>query len=169
MVTGGKLNIQAINQVGIVVRDLDKAMERYWEEFGIGPWAVFSFGPGIKKTTYRGEPCSFELKIAMAQVGPLMLELLQPVSGTTPHQEFLDQHGEGLQHVGVFVERIDEAVEQVRQLGYQEISAAYGITSSGEGAGVYFDTLGALGTLLELIEMPSQMPPPERVYPTPSV
>ncbi|MCL5265780.1 MAG: VOC family protein [Chloroflexi bacterium] len=169
MGANGKLNIQAINQIGIVVRDVDKAVERYWNELGIGPWMIFTFGPGVKKTTYHGEPCSFALRIAMAQVGPLFIELLQPLSGPTPHQEFLDQHGEGVQHLGVFVQSFEQAAEEMRRLGYEEITAAHGIGPKGDGAAAYFDTQDSLGTLLELIEMPGEMPPPEKVYPAPGL
>ncbi len=160
-------NIQAINQVGIVVRDVDKAVEYYWQKFGIGPWQIMTFGPGSKKLTYYGEPCSFVLRIALAQVGPLMLELLEPVSGPTPHQDFLEQHGEGVQHLGIFVERLDQAAEMMYKLGYKEISGAYGFGTKGDGAAAYFGTDDQLGTLLELIEMPAEMPPAEKIYPDP--
>lgn len=167
MGTNGDLNIATINQIGIVVRDLEKAVERYWTEFGVGPWMIFPFGPGVKEMTYHGEPCAFEFKIAMAQVGPILIELLQPISGPTPHQDFLDRHGEGLQHLGVFVERLEPAAAEMERLGYRVISSAIGIGPEGDGGAAYFDTLDSLGTLLELIEMPRTMPPPERVYPAP--
>lgn len=35
----------AIDQVAVVVRDPDAAMERYWTELGIGPWEVHTYGP----------------------------------------------------------------------------------------------------------------------------
>ncbi len=167
MVEDGKLIIQNISQIGIVVRDIDSTVERYWSELGIGPWYFFTFGPGITRTTYHGEPCSIALKIAMAQVGPIQMELLQPISGKTPHQDFLDRHGEGLQHLGVFVERFEPAAAEMKRLGYKEISGAYGIGPKGDGAAAYFDTLNSLGTLIELIEMPIEMPPPDRIYPAP--
>jgi hypothetical protein len=38
------LGISSIDQVAVVVHDLDAAMERYWSELGIGPWAVYTYG-----------------------------------------------------------------------------------------------------------------------------
>ncbi|MBI4772536.1 MAG: VOC family protein [Chloroflexi bacterium] len=167
MATNGTLNIATVNQIGIVVRDVNRAVERYWKDFGIGPWLIFTFGPGVKEMTYYGQPCSFAFTIAMAQVGPLFIELLQPLSGPTPHQDFLDKHGEGLQHLGVFVEKLAPAAAEMERLGYKAIASAIGIGPAGDGGAAYFDTLGSLGTLLELIEMPRNMPPPERIYPAP--
>ncbi len=165
MLNPPKLNLEAVHQIGIVVKDIDVSVERYWKEFGIGPWQIFTFGPGAKKLTYHGEPSAFALKIAMAQVGPLLIELLQPLSGSTPHQDFLDQKGEGLQHLGVFVPSLEQAAAVMHTLGYKEISGAYGFGREGDGAAAYFDTENNLGTLLELIEMPQEMPPAEKVFP----
>lgn len=165
MLNTTKLNVEAVHQIGIVVKDIDLSVERYWKEFGIGPWQIFTFGPGAKKLTYHGEPCSFALRIAMAQVGSLMIELLQPLSGSTPHQDFLEQKGEGIQHLGVFVSNLEQAAEVMHNLGYKEISGAYGFGREGDGAAAYFDTENNFGTLLELIELPKEMPPAEKVFP----
>jgi hypothetical protein len=37
-------------QVGIVVRDLDATLRMYVEDYGIGPWDVYEFNPGTRKT-----------------------------------------------------------------------------------------------------------------------
>ncbi len=34
--------IGAIEHVGVLVRDLDRAMEHYANDLGIGPWAVYT-------------------------------------------------------------------------------------------------------------------------------
>lgn len=31
-----------IAQVGLVVQDLDRAIECYWKQFGIGPWHIYT-------------------------------------------------------------------------------------------------------------------------------
>ena len=40
--TGG---MSSVDQVAVVVRDIDAAMEHYTNDLGIGPWAVYTFGP----------------------------------------------------------------------------------------------------------------------------
>ncbi len=158
-------NVQKIDQVGFVVKDLDKTVEYYWKTLGIGPWSFFDLGPG-NKTTYHGKPCEFLVKIACAQVGPLMLELIQPVSGPTPHMDFLKARGEGMQHLGIVIEGMEQ-VEEMKKLGYEEIAGAYNIGGE-DGYGVYFDTEKTLGTTIELIHFSSQgLPAFNKVYPEP--
>jgi catechol-2,3-dioxygenase len=38
-------SIGAIEHVGVLVRDLDRAMEHYTNDLGIGPWAVYTLSP----------------------------------------------------------------------------------------------------------------------------
>ncbi len=38
--TGG---MSSVDQVAVVVRDIDAAMEHYTNDLGIGPWAVYKF------------------------------------------------------------------------------------------------------------------------------
>jgi methylmalonyl-CoA/ethylmalonyl-CoA epimerase len=162
------MKIQGIQQVGIVVKDVEKTAELYWQQFGIGPWQLFTFGPGIKRGTYHGEDCTFSIRIAMAQVGSLLIELLQPLEGPTPHADFLAQHGEGLQHLGIFVESLAQATEQMKQLGYRDVCSAFGIGKDGSGGATYFDTDRATGALFEIIEMPKELLSPiEKVIPNP--
>jgi hypothetical protein len=85
----------------MVVRDLDQAMERYVGEFGVGPWSVYTFSPDwIKDMNVRGEPQGYKMRLAIAYVGSMMYELLEPVEGPNAYKEFLDEHGEGLHHLG---------------------------------------------------------------------
>ncbi|MBU4193414.1 MAG: hypothetical protein KKE79_00770 [Actinobacteria bacterium] len=44
-----KLNLPWFGQVGIVVRDVGKAMGYYRDTFGLGPWAVFEGAPGSRR------------------------------------------------------------------------------------------------------------------------
>ena len=67
-------------QVCVVVTDLQRAMERYWNILGIGPWRVHTFRPpGLTSTTLRGRPQSYTMRLALAEVGPVQWELIQPL------------------------------------------------------------------------------------------
>ena len=62
--------IGSIDQVAVVVRDLDSAMERYATQLGIGPWDVYTYGPHRMHTmTFRGRDQPYVMKLALAQVG----------------------------------------------------------------------------------------------------
>ena len=45
MASTEKAEIKQVLQIGIVVKDLQKAMKQYWEIFGIGPWHIYTSSP----------------------------------------------------------------------------------------------------------------------------
>ncbi len=166
MVDQPRLKLAAINQIGFVVKDLDKAMEAYWRHFGIGPWRIYTYGPPlVKDTTYRGQRQDFHMRIALADVGGLMIELIQHLDGDTVYKEFGERAGEGVQHLGIFVKNLKEAVAEAEAAGYKVIQSGRGYGAHGDGGFAYLDTEKELGTIYELIEIPSVRRPPERVYP----
>jgi catechol 2,3-dioxygenase-like lactoylglutathione lyase family enzyme len=90
----------AISQIAIVVRDMDQSLKSYTENLGWGPWSVFDYKPPLlHDTMVRGEPVEFRMIGAETKVGDLGFELIQPVSGPSIYQEYLDTYGEGVQHI----------------------------------------------------------------------
>ncbi len=91
----------AILQVAIVVKDLRKTMELYHRTLGWGPWHVHEYlgPPALHDTVIRGVPTPFTVHLASTRVGPIDVELLQPVDGPSIFQEWLDRHGEGIHHI----------------------------------------------------------------------
>ena len=157
--------VTAVNQVGFVVKDIDKAMEAYWR-VGVGPWRVYTYGePFVKDITYRGRPGNWRFLIALANVGSFSLELIQPLSGESIYSEFLAKRGEGgIQHLGIFVDNLDRAVEEARCSGYEVIQSGRGHGVRGDGKFAYLSTEEDLFTVYELIELVSERHAPERVY-----
>ena len=161
-----RLKLKGINQIGFVVEDLDKSMAAYWQNFGIGPWRIYTYGPPlVKQTTYRGRREDFHMRIALADFGGLMIELIQHLDGDTVYKEFAAKAGEGVQHLGIFVDNLDQAVAEAQAAGFKVIQSgrAYGV--HGDGGFAYLDTADELGTIYELIEIPSERKPPERIWP----
>ncbi|MBA2691603.1 MAG: VOC family protein [Rubrobacter sp.] len=156
---------KTVDQVAVVVRDLDAAMERYVEEFGIGPWSVYTFSPDWIKMTFRGKEQGYSMKLALADAGGMMYELIESIEGPNSYQEFLDQSGEGLHHLGYFVEDIDEAIKEMEIKGYSLLQSGRGFGTGGDGGYAYFETEKALGCIIEAINLPEEMPEPERVFP----
>lgn len=160
------LPLRQINQVALVVRDLDAAMRRYWETFGIGPWKVYTYGPPlVREMTYRGKPQEYRMRLALAQVGSPVLELIQPLSGDNIYVEHLDRKGEGLHHVGVFVPSFDEAVAEAQRQGFSVLQSGRGYGRHGDGGFAYLDTEALLGMIVELIEVPRERVAPEAEFP----
>lgn len=158
--------MKSVDQVAVVVKDIDRAMEHYVEELGIGPWSVYTFSPDwIQDMTFRGKEQGYSMILALTQVGDVMYELIQPVQGPSSYEEFLNERGEGLHHLGYFVDDIDEAIKEMEGKGFPLLQSGRNFGTGGDGAYAYFETEGALGHIIEAIQMPAAMPDPERTFP----
>ena len=161
-----KIKVERINQVAIVVKDIQKTIENYWNMLGIGPWVVFTFGPPIMHDqTCHGRPSPHRFKIACAQVGPCELELLEPLEGDTIYGDFMAEHGEGLHHIRYFVDTVDELDKHVQILGKLGFPSAMGGRFGGDGSYHYVDTVSGLKCILEMVKEPSVMPKPDYRWP----
>jgi len=169
MFANGKLNIKNIDHVGYVVRDLDKTTKYFWEVLGIGPWEFMEFGPNVEKYKYYGKEDKLLVKIAEARVGDVSIELIQPVSGPSPHRDFLEKHGEGMQHLGILVDSYQD-VEEMKKLGYTVMIEGTGIGDSKDGFCYYLDTEKEIGCVIECCVYPSDPSSLHyyKIYPEPS-
>lgn len=154
------------NQVAIVVRDLDAALPSYVEKIGIQPWSIYTYGPHmLHSMTYQGNDQTYVMKLALAFTGDTMWELIESVDGPNVYEDFLQEHGEGLHHIGYYVDDLDAEIATMAELGYPCIQSGKGFGVDGDGGYAYFDTTAELGCIIEAIEPGSEMREPERVYP----
>ncbi len=135
-------------QVGVVVRDIDKAA-RFYERLGIGPFVEGPSAHALERKIYGKDIRDARVKGLIAQMGSVEFELLQPVSGDTIQAEFLEKHGEGVVHLCAHTDDLDRDVADLTALGYQVISSA--ILADG-GKFAYFDTREVGGLILELFQ-----------------
>lgn len=160
------LPIGKIAQVAFVVRDLEAKMQAFWNDFGIGPWNIYTFEPPrVKDMTYRGKRQDFRMRVAFGMCGDTQIELVQSIQGPNLYEEFLEQCGEGVQHLGVWVPDMEKVSQQMHTLGYEMVQSGRGYGVHGDGAFAYFATADRLGTLIELIQLPQERYPPEARYP----
>jgi hypothetical protein len=160
-----KLGQSAIGQVALVVKDLDAAVENYWRTAGIGPWQIYETGAPPLRCIYQGRSARYKILLATANSGPVQMELIQYISGDTVHRDFLASGKLGLEHVGIFVPDLDEALRHYLGMGIQVLQRADGLGVKGDGSYAYLDTESILGTMLELIQSSSEPMPPNRIYP----
>lgn len=160
-----------IRQVALVVRDLDAACRSWVDRFGIGPWTAFTLEPPrLRGCTIRGHQVDFGLRHALAWSGEVQFELVEPRPGPGIFTEHLAARGEGLQHLGAYVDGgLDAhatAVEEVTRQGFTPLQSAYGFGADGDGAFAYFDP-GDGTPIIELISAPKRRIEPDFVYPAP--
>lgn len=157
---------RGISQVALVAPDLDRAVERYWKSYGIGPWHFYSYDKTVvKRMSYKGKPAEYRMRIAMAQVGPLNLELIEMGGGPTVYADFVAKHGFGVHHLGVQVDDADAAIAQAEAAGIAMLQDGADFGLDGDGHFAYLDTEGELGVMIELREAPRRRRPPEKIYP----
>ncbi len=157
------LGLRGINQISLIVENLDDAMRRYWQ-FGIGPWHIWAFP--LKNMTYRGRADDYRMRLAVADLGGLMLELIQPLSQEGIYAEHLRRKGPGLHHIGILVPSLDEAVSGAAEAGIKVLTSGRGLGRHGDGGYAYLDTQNVLGMIVEVIEMPKEFVVPDAVYPS---
>jgi methylmalonyl-CoA/ethylmalonyl-CoA epimerase len=133
-------------QLGIVVRDLEATVRRYEDDYGIGPWEFHQMDLG-EANDYReyGEPVERSTRIAIAMVGQVMWELIEPLDEDGIYARFLAAKGEGVHHVAVTTPNFDETVAQAERESKVILSCEFsGIDIA------YLDTLRDLGVIIEI-------------------
>jgi Glyoxalase/Bleomycin resistance protein/Dioxygenase superfamily len=149
-------------QVALVVRDLEAAMRRY-VDYGIGPWEIYEFNPGnVKDMREDGQPVERAWRLAIAMVGRLQWELIEPLDDESIYARFLAERGEGVHHVGVAVPSYDDTVSEMADKGN-------GVVLGGEYNGIRFAYLATdrdLGVITEVFSgNPGEDQKPDAVYP----
>ena len=143
------IKLPPVEQVGIVVKDIAQAIDKYSAVFGWGPFNVSEVE--LKGCIYRGQPSDCKLKMALFQSGSVEIELIEVLEGETPHSEFLREKGEGLHHLrirvenlyGILAEMAKEGIEPVWYHSMPEIGASW----------AYLDNVKVSGLMVELLEI----------------
>jgi len=133
-----KVKVTGLTQVAIVVEDLQSVVKNYWNILGIGPWEIYDWeAPRVYDRKYHGKPSWAREKVALAQVGGVELELVQPVEGDSIYQDFLIEKGGGLHHLQFKDEDADGTAEILAKEGFPCLqSGRFG----DKGAYYYIDT-----------------------------
>jgi len=91
--------IEKIDHIGIVVKDLSKAIEVYSEGLGLE----------VRSTE---EIAEYNVKIAFLAIGEALIELIEP-TGPGTSQDFLNEHGEGINHICYRVTDLRESLGEL--------------------------------------------------------
>ena len=139
-----------LEHLGVIVRDLDKAI-RFYESLGIGPFEEMSADvmSGLTDKTMYGVSVDFELRAAVAKMGGVNLELIQPVKDAPLMENFLKTKGEGIHHLGFLVDNLEEETVKLTGKGCRIILSVK--LPDGRGA-VYLDTGKVGGVVTEFLQ-----------------
>lgn len=143
-----KLDSSTIVQIGIIVRDAEKAARTYAGIFGLPkPEVVPIADDSFAHTNYRGEPSVAKGKAAFFDLGSVQMELIEPVGAPSTWEEFLRTHGEGLHHIAFKTADMQAARQFLESEGMETVQQ--GGWDGGQYA--YVDGSKQLGTILELL------------------
>lgn len=139
------IGLPPADQIGFVVRDLDAAIAHYNPLFG--PFRKVDVGD--YPCSYRGQaPSSYKANFAFGQIGDIEIELIEWISGDTPHRDFLEKGQEGMHHLRFRVAPVEQWIEKLAMLGYR---TAWYNRASPDLAFAYLDREGDPLTI-ELLE-----------------
>ena len=130
--------IKKVNHMAIAVNDLDDALEFYNRVFGLKPEKVETV------TEQR-------VKAAIIPIGEgSEIELIQPIDTESSVAKFLEKRGEGIHHVALEVDNIDEALKAVAAKGVEMIDKEPRLGLAGRVA--FLHPKSTRGILVELVQ-----------------
>lgn len=146
--------MKTLVQVAIVTRDIDASAKRWAAVLGLPVPSISTTRPGNEvKVVYKGKASTGQAKLTFFKVGQVVIELLQPIGKDTSWKEWLDQHGESVQHLGFNVENLEHASAAMEGLGYKPLHS--GRYDKDNGTYSYFDSGKDLGVVIELLHSDS--------------
>ena len=103
--------ITALDHIAIAVPDLEKAIKRFMEDFGL---------------QYEGseEVVAAKTSTAFFPLPPTSIELVHPLNGEGPIAAYLEKRGGGLHHLCFRSDNIEEDIARLRDKGYQFLADA---------------------------------------------
>lgn len=130
--------IKKINHIGIAVKDLEKTIIFFQEIYNA-------------KLLWRKSFELQKLESAFVSIGEAQFELSSSSDPENVISKFINLRGEGIHHVSLEVENIDQSVEELRNKGLKIMGEAK--TQDFKVAFVHPQT--NMGMLMELVELKS--------------
>lgn len=127
----------SIDHLGIAVKSLAQA-RKFYENLGL---------------EIQGEESveAEKVKVAMIPCGASRIELLEATSDDSPVAKFIAKRGEGLHHVALHVDNLQETVEKLKAAGARLISEEIKVGAGGH-LYVFVHPHSTGGVLLELVQ-----------------
>lgn len=96
--------IKKIDHIGIAVRNLDEALKLYTDVFGLK----------VKEINVVEDQ---KIRTAVIPMGETSIELMEPIGSDGPVAKYLEKRGEGLHHLSLEVNDIQDALQTMVKNG----------------------------------------------------
>ena len=152
----GKLRYDRYMHIGVVVENIEAALDKLKTMFDLGPYVITDFPPkeldrDQVQLFYHGKKDWFTARFCFIQMGSSEIELIEPVEGESVWKDFLRENGEGVHHLKYEVDSVNETIRSLREAG---ISCSQYGSAVGKNLGktwAYFDTQKELGYVIEVL------------------
>ena len=143
--------------VGISVKNMDQAVS-YFKSLGgttdENPGRVLDSANFKEYTNYgKTNTPPWKIKIKMLNLGPLTIEMTEPVEGDNWNGIWMAEHGEGVNHIAF---QVDELEKEVDELIAKGVPAMYHV----KGTYAYMDARKVGGLVFELFQRRTRPPGP---------
>ncbi|MFS0917015.1 methylmalonyl-CoA epimerase [Brevibacillus sp. 179-C 1.1 NHS] len=131
-----------IAHIGIAVKNLEKTLPFYTEQLGLE-----LVGTEIVE--------SEQVKVAFLKIGESHIELLEPLSESSPIAKFIEKRGEGIHHIAFDV---DDVTLRLAKLKEQGIPLIHEVPKAGAHDALigFLHPKAAGGVLYELCQYPKE-------------
>ena len=99
-----------VDHIGIAVKSLAEALKVYQDAIGLHV-------SGYDEVDDQG------VRVAMLTIGESRIELLEPTREDSPIEKFMMKRGEGIHHIAVHVDDIEQALERLKASGVRLIDS----------------------------------------------
>ena len=132
--------IVALDHIAIAVSDLEGAINRFLEDFGL---------------TFEGTEAVIQANTTTAffPVDGTSIELVHPLDGQGPLVKYLEKRGPGIHHICFRSDNIDADIEKLKSKGYQFLSDEPSIGAHNTRV-IFIHPKSCDGVLIELNQYP---------------
>lgn len=131
------MKLKRVNHLGVIVDDLDGAVQSFTERLGLELDHVEQYGD--------------ELDIAFLPCGETLVELIKPRTDEGANADYLKEHGPGIQHMAFEVDDLDAALTELGERGVEPLGDAP-MPGAGGMRIAFLDPAFLGGVLVELCE-----------------
>ncbi|MCD6428168.1 MAG: methylmalonyl-CoA epimerase [Desulfurococcales archaeon] len=128
-----------LDHIGIAVKNLDEAVKFYKDVLGL-------------ELVERENVPEEKVRIAIFKVGDVFIELLEGISEDSAITKFINKRGEGIHHIALRVENVDEVSKKLKERNVPLIYSEPKVVAGGKRKINFIHPKAACGVLLEILE-----------------
>jgi len=138
-------------QICFVTHKLEESAAWFSQLTGLPlPPVSYAADPDKAQAVYRGGPTRIGCRIMMFHFAHIDLEFIEPGPEPSAWRDLLESRGPGFHHLAFKTRNLTRDTAALEAAGHPMLQR--GEFQSGTGRYAYFDTEGALGGLIELLE-----------------